>query len=410
MRTVVLAIVMVFAAWGSSPMATAQAVNLICGDVTGRLFRIWPGDTRPRFGAFGNYVLPGRHQTHVTPDNGHSDQFIVSVASSSLSTGELILVGPGGGSSTIVTNVGSTQTRMDERGDLVLGTPGLLLRWQLSTRTISTMVATRSLALADRDIPTGNWSVSDGSRLLTYDPAVSTVVRAVPIGLSQPLAFGVRENTDDAYAADHRLFRIDLRTGATATLPLLLGHGAVADQALAFHPGQDAAGGFMYVATNNGPNSNWVFGLDRNGVTTRTIGPFGAQITAIGFEPPGLLGSLSAGPFAHVLYMTFPNEDNRRYVVALGLSGSRPGVRLNDGRTIGLNPDAATLLGLSGRLGAVLTGESGTLNYRGRAQARLDLSPFGQVLSGTRLWAVAVTFEPQTSRIATISKPIVIIL
>lgn len=410
MKIVVLTLAIAATAFGSSTALTAQAASVICGNVNGRLYRFLPGEDWARGGAFGNYVLAGRHQTHVTPDNGHSDQFIVSVASSGFSTGELIRVGPGGGSSTIVTNVGSTQTRMDENGDLVLSTPGLLLKWQLSTRAISTLLVTNRMALADRDIASGDWAVCDGSQLLLYDPTVGAVVRALPTGIPQPLAFGVRQNSDDAYAANDRLFRINVRTGAATTLPVLLGTGAVADQALAFHPGQDATGGFMYVARRTGPTTNWVLALDRNGVTTRMIGPFGAQITAIAFEPPGFLGSLRSRPFDYVLHVSFPSEYMRRYVVAVGLSGSRPGIRLNDGRLLGLNPDAATMLGLAGRLAPILTGESGTLSLRGRAQARLDLTSFGQVLSGVRLWAVAVTFEPNTPRIAAISHPVVIVL
>jgi len=110
------------------------------------------------------------------------------------------------------------------------------------------------------------------------------------------------------------------------------------------------------------------------------------------------------------LHLSFPGEGGRNYVLGLSVTGFTPGISIG-GRQIALRPDPVLAMSVSGRLAPYLTNNLGALSPQGEAVARLDLRPFGSALSGTLVWAAAITLDPQApSGIATISKPIVIVL
>lgn len=110
------------------------------------------------------------------------------------------------------------------------------------------------------------------------------------------------------------------------------------------------------------------------------------------------------------LHLSFPGEGGRGYVLGLSVTGFSPGISIG-GRQIALRPDPVLMMSASGRLAPFLTRNIGGLSPRGEALARLDLRSFGSSLSGTLVWAAAITLDPQApAGIATISKPIVIVL
>ncbi len=109
-------------------------------------------------------------------------------------------------------------------------------------------------------------------------------------------------------------------------------------------------------------------------------------------------------------HVSFPGEQARPFVLALSATGFSPGVRIG-GRVLSLTPDALTWASISGGLGNLLVGASGALSSLAEATATLDLRRFGQALRGRRLWATAVTLDPNApGGIATIARPVVLVL
>jgi len=109
--------------------------------------------------------------------------------------------------------------------------------------------------------------------------------------------------------------------------------------------------------------------------------------------------------------LSFPRQPSRAYVLGLSASGFTPGIPLGGGRAVQLVPDAVLAAAVTGQLYPLLQGQSGFLDPSGSAVASLDLNAFGTRLTGTRLWAVALTLDPAAPRgVGEISKPIVIVL
>jgi len=102
---------------------------------------------------------------------------------------------------------------------------------------------------------------------------------------------------------------------------------------------------------------------------------------------------MDQAPNGRSLRLDFPAEGGRPYVVAFGMSGPRPGVRLADGRPVPINPDPLTWASLSGGLGSILKGTVGVLDPLGRARVTVDLNSLGSRLKGLRVWAVALLVD-----------------
>jgi hypothetical protein len=102
---------------------------------------------------------------------------------------------------------------------------------------------------------------------------------------------------------------------------------------------------------------------------------------------------MDRAPNGRSLRLDFPGEGGRAYVVAFGMSGPRPGVRLADGRPVPINPDALTWASVSGGLGSILRGTVGVLDPVGRARVTVDTNSLGSRLKGLRVWAVALLLD-----------------
>jgi len=103
--------------------------------------------------------------------------------------------------------------------------------------------------------------------------------------------------------------------------------------------------------------------------------------------------------------LNFPTFPSRRYVLALGLSGVRPGLTLADGRHIWLNPDALTFLSIANLIPAVFSPGSQQLDTRGSAMGVLDLTAVPGPLH-TALHMVAAVLDPAAPEgIAFITEP-----
>lgn len=88
-----------------------------------------------------------------------------------------------------------------------------------------------------------------------------------------------------------------------------------------------------------------------------------------------------------------PALASKPYVVALGVTGTRPGVPLADGRRVPLVVDAVTFSSLTNRLGGLLSGAVGLLSG-GHASATLNLTPIGGRSLTFRVWAQVLVLDP----------------
>jgi len=106
------------------------------------------------------------------------------------------------------------------------------------------------------------------------------------------------------------------------------------------------------------------------------------------------------------------NQPNKGYVIAISITAFSPGVSI-DSRVVQLTPDAFTFMTILGQF-PFMKNNLGTLDAFGSnrlTQTTLDLSLLGSLLTGTKVWACAVTIDPAApSGIGVITKPVVTIL
>jgi hypothetical protein len=111
-----------------------------------------------------------------------------------------------------------------------------------------------------------------------------------------------------------------------------------------------------------------------------------------------------------IIRVSFPSDAGKAYVVALGLSGFHPGLKLPDGRVIGLNFDALVGLTATGSIPPVFQGNIGTLDTAGRAFVTFNTNTL-PLPPGLPIWAVAVTLDRAAPLgISQISAPLLIVL
>ena len=94
------------------------------------------------------------------------------------------------------------------------------------------------------------------------------------------------------------------------------------------------------------------------------------------------------------VFVDFPNDAGRPFIVLVSASGVRPGPALPGlYHPLRLNPDALTWAVLAGAL-PQLTGLAGTLDPRGTARGLIDLSALGPAARGTPFWLVGLVLDP----------------
>jgi len=119
---------------------------------------------------------------------------------------------------------------------------------------------------------------------------------------------------------------------------------------------------------------------------------------------------LSPGLNSWMFHLDFPGDGSRPYVLGLSYSGFTPGIPV-DSRAIPLNLDPLLRMSVTGGFAPFLKNNVGLLGPSGIAVSWLDVSSLGGMLKGVRIWAAALTLhKPAPSGIATISKPIVVVL
>ena len=115
-------------------------------------------------------------------------------------------------------------------------------------------------------------------------------------------------------------------------------------------------------------------------------------------------------PNQYTIDLNFPGYAGKAYLLGLSITGYTPGIPVG-GRTVQLVPDNAFLLSVTGLLAPLFANNIGVLDAFDRAKATLNLSLFGNALSGLRVWFAAVVVDPAApGNIGVVSKPCVIVL
>jgi len=109
--------------------------------------------------------------------------------------------------------------------------------------------------------------------------------------------------------------------------------------------------------------------------------------------------------------VSLPMWAHRNFVLAVSMSGVRPGLKLPDGRTLPLIMDNLAFLSVTLGLAPFVTGNMGKLDSTGLAVAKIDVSGIGKVLNGIRLWLCAVVIDGSAPLgIAVITDPMCLVL
>jgi len=309
-----------------------------------------------------------------------------------------------------------TDVVMDQDGDfIVLEGPGggqsmalYRLDQQLNLTTLHSGSPLIRPAALTVDIDTGDFMVLDPGRLYRVKPDGSSITT---VGLFRvPVLGQVTQDiaTGDFFAGSNLAQEpgaviVRMTAGGTASTFLGAGFGSctavAADRAsapasrLAFAvPGGNAGVYFVDVASR--------------AITTLLKGPNLGYTHLWPDRGNNLSTTRMTGKLTWTLALDFPGDGGLAYAVGLSVTGVRPVLPLPDGRRIPLVLDALTPLSLSGRLAPIFTGHAGRLDPAGAATATLNSLPAFQ---GLRLWAIALTLDPQAPLgIRTISDPVVL--
>jgi hypothetical protein len=135
------------------------------------------------------------------------------------------------------------------------------------------------------------------------------------------------------------------------------------------------------------------------------------EFSAYGLDVIGSVNLTSrlTAPDRWEIALSFPGFGGKGYVLALGLSGTHPGISMG-GRRVNLFPDSLTQAALLGYLAPYFSGNLGFLDAAGRGQAVLDLGRFKGSLSGRPFYFVALVLDPAApGGVGVVSDPYVIL-
>ena len=215
-----------------------------------------------------------------------------------------------------------------------------------------------------QDITTGDWYQGSFSSLYLLQPTTSTFVSVTLTGSAYYYALAC----DRASAASRRIVSIHNNGSSTSRLNYT-----------------DLA---TYTAT----------------LTTLNFGIYNYETE---FYRGNDFCSVRTGQASWALKLNLPGEVGKGYVMALSMSGVRPGVTLPDGRRINLTLDTLSLLTVNNLIPSIFNPGTGILNARGEAAGTLNVGALGS-LKGMRVWAEALVLDRGT--IGTIVDPIGITL
>jgi hypothetical protein len=144
-------------------------------------------------------------------------------------------------------------------------------------------------------------------------------------------------------------------------------------------------------------------------VTTTYLNAVSVTPRCIDFYRGRNIQSIRTAPRRYTIHFSFPHHPGKLYAAALGFSGVRPGIVLNDGRRIALNPDVLMVATVGNRVPNLFSPGPGMLDANGEAQGRLDVSFLPQL--DLPVHVIAVVLDPAApGGFAVIANPFVIIV
>lgn len=321
---------------------------------------------------------------------------------------------------------------MDDRGDLIITDDAGVFRLELATLKVTTLLKPASVGAVlatTQNIDDGKFLVGGVGGLVQLDQLSGTTTSLIGLPgssgfryhMAQEPALGrLYAGTCCGTGNGQVMLRFDLQNLEST---IVVGAHPVARAAYAhrFDRRVRTAGDHMIYSSVSGfaipGNASGLFAFDEAGnVTSLTVygTPALGVLTSWGLEIEGSrnVACLRTGPVNdREIRLSFPDQPGRPYLIALGLSGVRPGVPLGDGRQIHLRPDAAMFLSLAGGIPGVWNPGPGVLDPQGRALAALRLTAFGRGLRGVPIWVSALVIDPAAPKgVAAIAETVVVLL
>jgi hypothetical protein len=254
----------------------------------------------------------------------------------------------------------------------------------------------------------GDWLIGDYSAraIARVDRNTMTLTTMIPIG-APPTGMMQDSERDEVYISGGSVTFLSYNPVTHAVATVVTGAGSSNASALDRAPAND--GSLLYAGLTTGQ----IVKFDRSGQNLGVVGNTGAgSCLGVIFDRSRNLGpELIQAPNHRRIRISFPGDANKSYVLALSLSGCKPGVPLRDGRVIPLNPDNLTVATVQYSLPPLLAGNLGVLNAFDEAVATMDLNSLGSAVKGLRVWAAALTLDPAApSGISQVSAPLLFVL
>ena len=262
-----------------------------------------------------------------------------------------------------------------------------------------------------QDWTSGDWILASRNNLLERYSADWSRVKTT---IAHTVGYTFRMAQDpwfhDLYVAGFGFGKYDPGTNKVTTISMFL-PSTLGDRGLAIDRAPDRYGSLIYVSSS-GVSASSIHKYDRGGTNLANYGPIYREITGLVFDRSlNLCSELVTAPNDRVLHLSFPGDEGRGYIVALGLTGYTPGLQLADGRMIPISPDNLTFLTAIQQVPPYVVGNHGVLSITGEAVVKLNFNALGSAISGLRMWAVAVTFDFRAPLgISQISRPLVLVL
>jgi hypothetical protein len=400
---VLVLLVVVTASVAAQPLGT----DVIASDWNGVVYRVPPTGPMTTIGTYARVMWS------LTMDVGNQDL----IAPISASGGYLARINLTSGLATTVAAVPTPFFAIvDQDGDYLVSTLGKdLLKVKRDGSAITTILsAMPNVPIPTRDKDSGDWILySATNQLHRYTDDWSSVLATMTHSSIYVYEMVQDAQRPDVYLAAANLARYDPRTNKISVLsavgPGILGdRGIVTDRA----PGSNGAMIYLSSPALNSPTTlSSVIRLDRTGTVLGTVATLPAPVTGIVLDQSCNLGSqLMTFGNDRIIRVSFPTDAGKPFVVALGLSGFYPGVKLPDGRVIPLNLDPLVALTAGMSIPPAFTGNIGLLDAAGRATVTFNTNTL-PVPPGMRIWAAGVTLDPAAPLgISQISAPLLFVL
>lgn len=293
-------------------------------------------------------------------------------------------------------------------GNITQGEAGLF-RYSPVTNTITTLITTSNIGLPTNltagvgiDIRNGRYTIASGSFPASGTLFVwqvddnGTITTIGPTGSARYSHTQDRRNGNMYVSGYQWIYKTDVNTRLVSTL--INGPG---DFYAITMDRSSAKTQQMFIRSIN---RVYTVDVDNQSWTSIAVNLTGSPVYEMSVYGRRNITTASVANRVWRLSLSFPGEAFRPYIIAMSISGLRPGATLPDGRRINLVADALTFLTLNNLLPGVFNPGPGLLDSGGEATAFIDTSRLGTI--GVPMHIVASTIA--NNNLGTISDPIVL--